>query len=68
MKYFLDLLKSLGRGAILYPLMLICAYFEDGGNVGNYFWLEVLIVDVVVCILLFLFIDFELINRIKNKK
>ena len=68
MKYFLDLLKSLGKAAILYPLVLICAYFEAGGNVGNYFWLEVLIVDVVVCILLFLFVDFELIKRIKNKK
>ena len=68
MKYFIEFLKSLGRGAVLYPIFLICSYFNASGNIGDYFWLEILIVDVVVCILLFLFIDFELIKRIKNKK
>lgn len=68
MKLFIKLLKWIGYGVLLYPLELACAYFDSGGNISEWFWLEILIIDVVVCVLLFLFIDFELIKRIKNKK
>ena len=68
MKLFIKLLKWIGCGVLLYPLGLVCAYFDGGGNISDWFWLEILIIDVVVCILLFLFVDFELIKRIKKQK
>ena len=68
MKLFIELLKWIGCGALLYPLLLACAYFDSGANIGTWFWLEILIIDIVVSLLLFLFIDFKLIKRIKSKK
>lgn len=68
MKLFIELLKWIGRGALLYPLGLVCAYFDSGGNIGRWFLLEILMIDIAVCLLLFLFVDFKLIKRIKNKK
>lgn len=67
MKLFIEILKWLGRGILLYPLGLLCAYFDSGGNIDKWFWLEILIIDVIVCFLLFLFIDYELIKKIKNR-
>jgi Na+/melibiose symporter-like transporter len=66
MKSFLNLLKWLGMSMLLYPLFLVLAFFENNGNVGDWFWLEILIIAMVVGILLFLFCDFELVKRIKN--
>ena len=54
-------------GLLLYPLVLIYAYFDRSGRVGNLFLLEILILDIVGCVLLFLFIDFDLIQKIKSK-
>lgn len=68
MKLFFNLLKWLGIGLVMYPIMLIYAYFDAAGNIGTWFLLEVLIVDIVTSILLFLFIDFKLVKRIQQRK
>ena len=68
MKLFIELLKWLGRGILIYPFGLAYTFIDSSGNIGQWFWLEVLIIDFLVCILLFLFLDFKLIERIKNKK
>ena len=68
MKLFLKFLKTLGLAVLFYPVFLILGFFDSGGNIGNWFWLEMLIIDFGVGILLFLFDDFELIKRIKNRK
>ena len=54
-------------GLLLYPLVLIYAYFDRSGSAGKLFLLETLIVDIVCCVLLFLFIDFDLIQKMKSK-
>ena len=66
MKMFLKLLKWLGISVLLYPVLLILAFFENNANVGDRFWLEILIIALVVGVLLFLFCDFELVKRIKE--
>ena len=66
MKMFLKLLKWLGISVLLYPVLLILAFFENNANVGDWFWLEVLIIALVVGVLLFLFWDFELVKKIKE--
>jgi hypothetical protein len=68
MKLFAKFLRALGIGAMFYPIGVIVSYFEVGGNVCDLFWLEILILDIIGCILLFLFIDVELVKRIRNKK
>ena len=68
MKLFLKILKAIAMAILFYPVFLILAFFDNNGNISTWFWLEILIIDVVVGFLLFLFIDFELIKRIKNKK
>ena len=67
MKLFLKFLKTLGLAILFYPAFLILAFFDNNGNISDWFWLEILITDLVVGILLFLFIDFELVKRIKNE-
>ncbi len=67
MKSFLNLLKCLGIQMLIYPLLLVAAFFENNGNVGDWFWLEILIIDMIVGVLFFLFDDFELAKRIKHK-
>ncbi len=66
MKLFLNLLKWLGMSLLFYPLLLIPAFFEDNGNIGDWFWLEILMIAIAVGVLLFLFVDFELMKRIKD--
>ncbi len=66
MKLFVKFLKIIGIGAIFYPIGFIVSYFEAGGDVGKWFWLEILLVDFVSCIIIFLFTDFELVQKIKN--
>ena len=68
MKLFLKFLKTLGMAILFYPVFLILAFFDSNGNISTWFCLEILIIDVVVGMLLFLFIDFELVKRIKNRK
>lgn len=66
MKSFLNLLKWLGISILFYPLLLLLAFLENNGNVGGLFWLEIFIIAMVVGVLLFLFCDFELAEKIKN--
>ena len=68
MKVFVTILKWLGLCILVYPLLLLYAFFDSGGNIDKWFLLEILIIDVVVCLLLFLFQDFKLVKRIKNFK
>lgn len=68
MKLLLSFFKTLGMAIIFYPIFLVVVFFDSSGNISDWFWLETLIIDVVVGLLLFLFIDFELVKRIKNKK
>ena len=68
MKLFLEILKTIGMAVVLYPIGLILAFFDNNGNIGDWFWLEILIIDIVVCSLIFLFVDFKLVERIKNQK
>lgn len=68
MKLFMKFLKTLCVTILLYPPALIVTYINTGGHVDNWFWLVVLIIDVLIGMLHFLLKDFELIKRIKNKK
>lgn len=68
MKLFLKILQYVGIAVVLYPVGLILAYFDSNGNIGDWFWLEILIIDIVVCSLIFLFVDFKLVERIKKSK
>ncbi len=68
MKLFLGFLKTVGIAVLLYPVGLIIAFFDSNGNIGDWFWLEILIIDIVVCFLIFLFVDFKLVERIKKAK
>ena len=67
MKILIKLLKWIGCGVLFYPFGLMYAYFDSGNNVSELFWLEILIIDIVACFLLFLFVDFGLIQRIKRR-
>ena len=66
MNLFVKLLKWLGIGVLAYPLVLI----SDLSSLrkDEYLWLKLLIVGIIVSILLFLFTDFELVRRIKERK
>lgn len=68
MKLFLKILQYVGIAVVLYPIGLILAYFDSNGNIGDWFWLEILIVDIVIGLLLFLFVDFKLVEKIKHSK
>ena len=68
MKLFLKILQYVGIAVVLYPIGLILAYFDSNGNIGDWFWLEILIVDIVASLLLFLFVDFKLVEKIKHSK
>ena len=68
MKLFLEILKTIGMAVVLYPIGLILAFFGNNGNIGDWFWLEILIIDIIVCSLIFLFVDFKLVERIKKSK
>ena len=68
MKLFLKILQYVGIAVVLYPIGLILAYFDSNANIGDWFWLEILIVDIVIGLLLFLFVDFKLVEKIKHSK
>lgn len=68
MKLFVKLLKWFCIGIVGYPLLLVFCFLDSNGNVSPFFWLEILIIDLIVILLLFLFTDFELVRRIKERK
>ena len=67
LKMFIKLLEWLGVSVLIYPIGLISVYFENGGHVSDWFWLEMLILSIAVGVFCFLFTDFELAKKIKSK-
>ena len=69
----IKLFKWLGIGLLCYPLFLLLTFadqggFSKGGSVGKWFWLCILIADLIGCSLLFLFTDFDVIHKIQSRR